>query len=61
MESQKQEVKIHVKLGKSEVNISFPIETTKTNDRFEKIINSSIEAITDILDKFKEGENKEKK
>jgi hypothetical protein len=54
----KQEVKIKVKLGKSEVNISFPIETTKSADRFEKIIDKSINAISDILDKFDFKEDK---
>jgi hypothetical protein len=49
-------VKITVKIGGNEVNISFPIETTKTADRFEKIINKSIDAISEIVDKF---ENKE--
>ena len=45
-------VKITVKIGGNDVNISFPIETTKTTDRFEKIINKSIDAISEIVDKF---------
>jgi hypothetical protein len=54
-------VKITVKIGGNEVNISFPIETTKTTDRFEKIINKSIDAISEILDKFENKEEKEEK
>ena len=54
-------VKITVKIGENEVNISFPIETTKTTDRFEKIINKSIVAISEILDKFENKEEKEEK
>ena len=53
-------VKITVKIGGNEVNISFPIETTKTTDRFEKIINKSIDAISEILDKFENKEKEEK-
>ena len=54
-------VKITVKIGGNDVNISFPIETTKTTDRFEKIINKSIDAISEILDKFENKEEKEEK
>jgi hypothetical protein len=52
METKESKVKITVKIGSNEVNISFPIETTKTADRFEKIINKSIDVITEIMDKF---------
>jgi|688.fasta_scaffold1522284_2 hypothetical protein len=50
-------VKITVKIGGNEVNISFPIETTKTTDRFEKIINKSIDAISEIMDRFEKKED----
>ena len=53
-------VKITVKIGGNEVNISFPIETTKTADRFEKIINKSIDAISEIVDKFEKKEEESK-
>ena len=49
-------VNITVKIGGNEVNISFPIETTKTADRFEKIIDKSISAISEILEKFEKNE-----
>jgi hypothetical protein len=52
MESKENKVRITVKIGGNEVNISFPIETTKTADRFEKIVDKSIEAISEILTKF---------
>jgi len=57
MESKEKKVKITVKIGGNEVNISFPIETTKTADRFEKIINKSIDAISEIMDRFEKKED----